>query len=60
MLAQHMSRLSRFLKGAKERELNDIMQALPEEWWPKVSVLKYKCFPRPKHCKDFGGGEELL
>ena len=32
-----MSHLSRFLKGARERELNEIMQTLPQEWWPKMS-----------------------
>jgi hypothetical protein len=32
-----VSCLSRFLKGTRERELNDIMQALPEEWWPKMT-----------------------
>jgi hypothetical protein len=32
-----MSHLSKFLKGARERELDDIMQALPREWWPKMS-----------------------
>lgn len=32
-----MSRLSSFLQDARERELDEIMQALPQEWWPKMS-----------------------
>lgn len=32
-----MSRFSRVFRGARERELNEVMQALPQEWWPKMS-----------------------
>ena len=32
-----MSHLSKFLKGARERELDEIMQVLLQEWWLKMS-----------------------
>jgi hypothetical protein len=32
-----MSHLSRLLKGARDRELNEIVQTLPEKWWPKMA-----------------------